>query len=193
MATTLLAVCNRALSKIGAPRINALSEGTPSALAFGACFPTVPDWVRRAYRWRFALKRVVLAEADAVPAFGYGWSFTLPADCLAIAPEEDAADWTVEGRSLLTSEPPPLRLRYIAQTTDASLWDPAFAEVLACRISLEVQPELAPLRSEASLQAAYKQAVSLAIRSDAIELPILRARTAQTLPASDDPWLTARL
>jgi hypothetical protein len=193
MATTLLAVCNRALSKIGAPRINALSDNTPSAIAVGACFPSVPDWVLRAYRWRFALKRVVLAEADAVPAFGYGWSFTLPADCIAIAPEEDAAGWTVEGRSLLTNEAPPLRLRYIAQMTDASQWDPAFAEVLACRIALEVQPELAPLRAEAPVQAAYKQAVSLAIRSGAIELPMPRARAAQTLPVSDDPWLTARL
>jgi hypothetical protein len=193
MATTILAVCNRALIKIGAPRINTLSEDTPSALAVGACFPAVPDWVLRAYRWRFALKRVVLAEADAVPAFGYGWSFTLPDDCLTTAPEEEAANWTVEGRSLLTNQTPPLRLRYIAKMPDASLWDPAFAEVLACRIALEVQPELAPLRSEASLQAAYKQAVSLAIRSGAIELPMPRARTAQTRPALDDPWLTARL
>ena len=63
MATTILAVCNRALSKIGAPRINTLSEDTPSAVAVGACFPSLPDWVLRAYRWRFALKRVVLAEA----------------------------------------------------------------------------------------------------------------------------------
>jgi hypothetical protein len=138
MATTTLAVCNRALSKIGAPRINALSEDTPSALAVGTCFPSLPDWVLRAYRWRFALKRVVLAEADAVPAFGYGWSFTLPADCLTTAPEEDTADWTVEGRSLLTNQTPPLRLRYIAQMPDASQWDAAFAEVLACRIALEV-------------------------------------------------------
>ena len=84
-------------------------------------------------------------------------------------------------------------MRYIAQMPDASQWDPAFAEVLACRIALEVQPELGPLRSEASLQAAYKQAVSLAIRSGAIELPVPRARTAQTRPALDDPWLTARL
>jgi hypothetical protein len=193
MPTTILTVCNRALSKIGAPRITALSEDTPSALAVGACFPSLPDWVLRAYRWRFALKRVLLAEADAVPAFGYGWSFTLPADCLTTAPEDDAADWTVEGRSLLTNQTPPLRLRYIAQMPDASQWDPAFAEVLACRIALELQPELAPLRSEAFLQAAYKQAVSLAIRSGAIELPMPRARTAQTLPTSDDPWLTARL
>ena len=192
MATTLLAVCNRALSKIGAPRINALTDNTPSSLAVGACFPGVPDWVLRAYRWRFALKRVMLAEADAVPAFGYGWSFTLPADCLAIAPEGDT-DWTVEGRSLLTNETPPLRLRYIAQMTDASQWDPAFAEVLACRLAIELQPELAPLRAEAPLHDAYKQAVSLAIRSGAIETPLSRARTAQTLPASDDPWLTARL
>ena len=193
MATTILAVCNRALSKIGAPRITALTDDTPSALALAACLPAVPDWVLRAYRWRFALKRAVLAEANAVPAFGYGWSFTLPGDCLTTAPEEDAANWTVEGRSLLTNESPPLRLRYIALMPDASQWDPAFAEVLACRIALEVQPELRPLRSEASLQAAYKQAVSLAIRSGAIELPVPRARTAQTLPALDDPWLTARL
>jgi hypothetical protein len=192
MATTLLAVCNRALGKIGAPRINALSEDTPSALALAACLPGMPDWVLRAYRWRFALKRAVLAEADAVPAFGYGWSFTLPDDCFAVAPEEDS-DCTVEGRSLLTNKTPPLRLRYIAQMPDAAQWDPAFAEVLACRIALEVQPELGPLRSETSLQAAYKQAVSLAIRSGAIELPVPRARTAQTLPALDDPWLTARL
>ncbi len=84
-------------------------------------------------------------------------------------------------------------MRDIAQMPDASLWDPAFAEVLACLIALEVQPELGPLRSKASSQAAYKQAVSIAIRSGAIELPVPRARTAQTLPVLDDPWRTARL
>jgi hypothetical protein len=69
----------------------------------------------------------------------------------------------------------------------------AIADLSLAATSAIGQPELAPLRSEASLQAAYKQAVSLAIRSGAIELPVPRARTAQTRPALDDPWLTARL
>ena len=85
------------------------------------------------------------------------------------------------------------RLAFWAKQANRLVWETAFAEVLACRIALEVQPELAPLRFEASLQTAYKQAVSLAIRSGAIEFPVPRARTAQTLTAYDDPWLTARL
>jgi hypothetical protein len=112
--------------------------------------------------------------------------FTLPDDCLTTAPEEDTADWTVEGRSLLTNQTPPLRLRYIAQMPDASTWDPAFAEVLACRIALEVQPELAPLRSEASLQAAYKQAS----RSPSAQAPSNSQCRGLEPPKRALPWTT---
>jgi hypothetical protein len=193
MPTNRLTVSNRALGKIGAPRIVDLTEDTPAARALEACFDAVLDWVLRTYRWRFAMQRVVLDQADSVPAFGYGWSFVLPADCLAIAPEADAADWTVEGRSLLTNEAPPLRLRYIARTGEAATWDPAFAEVLACRLAIELQPELAPLRGDASLHNAARQSVSQAIRSGAIETPTRRTANTHTFPVLDDPWLTARL
>ena len=62
MGTTLLEVANRALARLGAVRITALTDTTAPAKAVAACFPGVPDWVLRSWKWRFALNRVALTN-----------------------------------------------------------------------------------------------------------------------------------
>jgi hypothetical protein len=65
MGTTLLEVANRALGRLGAVRITALTDTTASAKAVAACFPGVPDWVLRSWLWKFALNRVALTNPEA--------------------------------------------------------------------------------------------------------------------------------
>jgi len=56
-----------------------------------------------------------------------------------------------------------------------------FCQSAVSRLAIELQLELAPLRSDAQLHNACKQSVSLAIRSGDIDAPLSRARTAQKL------------
>jgi Phage capsid protein len=91
----------------------------------------------------------------------------------------------MEGGLFVTDHGPPLNLRYVAQITDASEWDPAFSEVLAWRLAMEVQPELAPVFAESRLQTGLKKALRAARRSGAIE--------ANGATLADSFWLLSRL
>jgi hypothetical protein len=91
----------------------------------------------------------------------------------------------MEGGLFVTDQGPPLNLRYVAQVTDASEWDPAFSEVLAWRLAIEVQPELAPAFAEARLRTGLSNALRMARRTGAME------SNGATL--ADSPWLLSRL
>jgi hypothetical protein len=172
MGTTLLEVANRALGRLGAVRITALTDTTASAKAVAACFPGVPDWVLRSWRWRFALRREALFSPEPVPGGAYAWRYALPADYLGWAAcEEDTEALVLEGLGVLSDREAPLWLRYVAQVTDPGQWDPAFAEVLSWKLAVEMQPELAPAVSPFTLSSDFASALKQAHRSGAIEPP----------------------
>jgi len=154
------------------------------------------------WAWSFAIRREVLyyAEPRCVETEAV-WAYALPGDCLAIAPEFGGAPegrktglWPaggtatggwMEGGLFVTDQGPPLNLRYVAQVTDASEWDPAFSEVLAWRLAMEVQPELAPVFAESRLQTGLTKALRAARLSGAIE--------ANGATLEDRLWLGSRL
>ena len=186
---TIVDVCNRALSRIGVARIVALTEGSVTARAISACFPSVPDSTLASHVWSFAISRKVLdsAEPRTIENASSIWAYELPTDCLAVAPEQECGGpggW-MEGGLFLTGHSPPLTLRYVAQMTDASVWNPAFCEVLAWRLALEVQPELAPGFAEARLQTGLAKALRNARRLGAIE--------ASGTTLENSVWLVSRL
>ena len=185
---TLVDVCNRALSRIGVARIAGLNEGSASGRAMAACFPSVPDSVLATWAWAFAIRREVLyyAEPRCVETEAV-WAYELPGDCLAIAPEfvGGSAGGKMESGLFVTDQGPPLNLRYVAQVTDASEWDPAFSEVLAWRLAIEVQPELSPVFAESRLHTGLTKALRAARRLGAIET--------SGGPLADSLWLVWRL
>ena len=176
MGTTLLEVANRALSRLGAVRITALTDTTAPAKAVSACFPGVPDWVLRSWLWKFALTRVALTNPEVAEGTDWKWKYTLPPDCLDIVPQDtplDDVEFVEEAGTLLCDLEAPLWLRYVRQVTDPGQWDPAFAEVLSWKLALEMQPELAPEVSQFTLRAGFESALKQALRSGAVERQIL--------------------
>ena len=186
MGTTLLEVCNRGLSRIGAARIGALTEATAGARAVSACFPGVPDWVLRTWRWSFAIQRTALTNPESALATGYAWRYALPADYLNRAGDMLGDFGVVEGGSLLCDKDAPFQLRYVARVLDAGNWDTAFAEVLSWKIALEAQPELAPAAVVATLLDGFHEALRNAHRSGAIE-------AVPGMGTTGNDWLVARL
>jgi len=187
MGTTLLEVCNRALSRVGAARILSLGDTTAAARAVSACFPSAPDWVLRSWRWAFAIKREALTPAVDASEVGYAWRYSIPADYLTWAPEEAAEPVMVEGGSVLSDQEAPLWFRYVSQVTDPAQWDAAFAEVLSWKLALEIQPELGPSLLRSTILEGFHEAVRDARRSGAIESVGRGA-----LERMED-WLMARL
>lgn len=194
-----VAICNRALGKLGAETIITLDDDNKRARTMKVAFEAVRDAELRRHRYKFSIKRRSLAALAETPAFEYAYQYQLPIDYLRLIEGGDivqlvdltdfrgggAALYSVEGGKILTNLPPPLKVRYIARITDASLFDACFAESLASRLAYETCELITQSDSKRQLAAAdYKTALSEGIRAGAIEQA--------TQQIADDTWVMAR-
>lgn len=193
-------IANRALIKVGEATITALSDNLKSARTISAIWDTVRDAELRARNWNFSITRASLAALVTTPAFRYSYEFQLPSLCLKViqvgeyypgpsmsdyrnAPE---AEYQIEGRKILTDYPAPLYIRYVASITDTGQWDAAFTEAFACKLAMEICEPLTQSNTKRQLAAEeYREAISMAIRSDAVENP------PEAIP--DSAWLLSRI
>lgn len=200
-------ICNRALQKLGAKRISALTDETPSGRACSLAYPIIRRSEIRKHDWNFAIKRASLAADSPAPTWGRQNSFTLPSDWLRLAPSYPEAfnsnpnvvgvtvaatatfsgmqDWVIEGDRIVTNDVAPLQIRYIADITNVALWDSLFAEVCSTALALEICEELTQSNTKKSdLMIMYKAIVDEAKLTNAIEV------------APNDPppdtWITVR-
>lgn len=190
MAATVVGICNRALQKLGASRVEALTEDSKNARACNACYEPLRDSLLRTYRFKFSILRATLAADAVAPTWGRSNSFQLPTDFLAIAPryEEDNAsrsDWEFEGQKILTNDDAPLYLRYVTQISDPTVMDALFRELLSTTMALEMCEELTQSNSKKE-----------SLRNDRNEIlaAARRAGSMETQPSTspDDDWITAR-
>lgn len=195
-----VSVANAAFDKLGVKAITALTDDSKQAIAVNRAFARLRDLELTLNTWRFSVARASLAALADAPAFGFTRQFQLPADFLRLisagdyAPGLDtsylrggldAEDYTIEGRNILTNLAAPLKVRYVRRVESAAEWDPGFAEVLACRIAMELGPGLTEsnTRVEKAMKD-YQIALVAARRANALQLP------AQVV--ADDTWLTVR-
>lgn len=194
MSISRVGIANRALTKLGQPRIIALDDDSHSSNTLESMFDAVRDAELRASLWHFSKARAELPALSESPAFGYAHQYQLPADYLRliaihgrqVSPQPGQDGWySIEGGRILISHPGPLRIRYVRRIEDTSLFDPLFVESFACRLAAESCEALT--QSNTKKQAAwdeYAQALRTARRANAIERP--------ALAMSDDSWLEAR-
>jgi len=197
---SVIQVANRALTKLGSARITSLSDDVKAARSISSCFEDLRDDELRAHRWQFAMKRTTLAALSTAPAFGYNYQYALPSDFLRIDMVDDRfpaaimdnyidaeyLEWTLEGNVILTDIAAPLKLRYIAQMTDPTLWDENFREALASRLAMEIAEDLTQSESKkASAAKDYDRAIRQAIRINSIERPAV-------MPP-DNSWVISRI
>jgi hypothetical protein len=145
--TSVVAICNRALDMLGAEPVTSLADNTKAARLCARNFGPVRDAVLRAYPWNAAIRRASLAALAESPAWGYARQFPLPEGpmpepclrLLAIDGEVDfGARYTIEGRRVLSSEPAPLNILYIARIEDPSQLDPMLDDVIATRLAADL-------------------------------------------------------
>lgn len=192
-------IANRALQKLGAARIMALTDPGKNATECALAYATLRPETLRRHPWSFAMGRAQLAADDTAPAWGYDNSFTLPSDCLRLVEidgldEADMSDYRgqsnprfrIEGDRILTDEGGPLNIRYVKDVTDTGAFDPMFVEVLACRLAAELaEPLTQSLPKKQMAMAELRDALREARRVNAIEGP------PGYVP--DDSWIMGRL
>ncbi len=82
MASTAIALCSRALIKIGAQGISSFHEGTAESDVALYLYTSTRDAMLSAHPWRFATAQTTLAMLDEEPLADYQYAFSLPTDFL---------------------------------------------------------------------------------------------------------------
>lgn len=190
MASSEVAIANRALDMLGASAITSLDDDTATA---GICKRNLPlsrDYVLRSYPWNCATRRVSLPALVTGPAFGFSYAYQLPADCLRVVALEDdvlyGQKWRIEGQHLLTDVGAPLYLRYIMRLEDVAQWDVMVADAIAARLAANVA---FAVTSNAGLAGQMLQ-VYQQIHAEARRMDAMEASQDEGLTA--DRWTTAR-
>ena len=201
MAQSQTDICNSALQRVGAARIMDISDNSREARACAIAYDSNRRSELSKYRWKFAITRAVLAPDATGPVFEYKYAYSLPADCLRILlPTDPYLDWSVEGRKILTNTlqspylgagasgsvapgSPALYLRYIADITDATMFDAAFYDMLGIALAIDLCETLTQSnQKKADLENEYKDALAAARRTNSFE-------TIPTDPPDDSFWL----
>lgn len=147
MATSNVAIANRALQHLGAARISDLSQDSKSAREMNTAFVPVRDALLEEYDWNFAITRVSQAKLSGEDPYEGLNRFLLPDDFIRLLIDDETAtksttekDWQIEnaaeGRVLMTADDSPLNYRYIAQITDPTRFSKAFDETLAVDLAI---------------------------------------------------------
>jgi len=140
--TVAVDICNSALIKLGAERINALTDDNKRARLCQEQYPKILKRVLRSHPWKFALKRALLSPVVFTPEFGSENYFEQPLDCIRIIGVMSDYDTTktteyhyaVEGRKIV-SELSAINLKYITSTVLESYFDEDFKEAVACALA----------------------------------------------------------
>ncbi len=166
MALSALALCSRALLKIGAQPIASLDEGTAEAEVAANLYPALRDALLSIHPWSFATAQASLPRLAARPVADFLNAFQLPAGFLRVL----SAGGPGSGRGLtyrivedrLHCNAEQATLSYIFRP-DESAFPPFFASALATRLAAEFcipltentsRTQLLMTQAEAELRAA---------------------------------------
>lgn len=189
MATSKVAIANGALQRLGAKRVEALSQDHPNARTMNAAYEPVRKALLRKYDWSFAIARdSIAADADG-PTWGDWDRYTKPNDFLRLLRDNEtgrAVDWKIEGDFILSADGAPLEIRYIADIDDPNRYDSTFIEAFECALALRCCKEVTGSNAlKDSIKGDFEDALDEAKRIGAIE------KEAADFP--EDDWISARL
>lgn len=150
--TSVVSICNLALSNLGLDTINALSEPTAEARACNLFYDQARDTLLQAYPWHFAGKTQALASLTNDKPGAWGYAYKRPNDCLKIRwvrpaystvdlqptkQQEIMLPYDVEGETVYCNLSTAF-LRYTCRVTDPSKFPPLFIDALAWALTVRL-------------------------------------------------------
>ena len=191
MATSVIEICNNALTDLGEEAISSLTDNTKAARLCNQRWPAVRDAVLRAHPWNCASAQAELAASAGASGWRYQAGFLLPTDCLRVlsvcSGGADVEPWEVQAGAVLCNADGPLQVLYIRRIDDPRLFDPLLCEALTARLSATLAyPITASTALAQSFWAAYADKLREARGVDAREASPIAA------PAPTS-WLAAKL
>ena len=140
MSLTALALCSRALLRLGAQPIASLTEGTAEAEAAANLYPGIRDAILSVHPWSFASGQATLARLTTTPHADFAHAFQLPPGFLRAL----SAGGAGRGRGIpyrihegrLHADAEQVTLTYVFRP-DESAFPPFFAAALVARLAAE--------------------------------------------------------
>lgn len=179
-------ICNRALSRIGASRITSITDAVKPAKACNSAYNLVRDEVLREHPWNCTITRQALAPLSTDPVYEYDNQYQLPSDCLRLLEvQNNDYDYVIEGRAILTDYGSTLNIKYQKREEDPQQYDSLLVSVIAARLAWEICEELTQSRTKTmDKRDEYKQILAAAKMVDAQE------QSPSTF--DEDDWITVR-
>jgi len=141
MPLSAVALCSRALIKLGGRTIASLDEGSAEAEVARTLYPGVRDALLSAHPWTFATAQATLAQLSGVPVADFAHAYQLPTDHLrtlsAGGPDgrgHGLAYRIAEDR--LLTDASAVTLTYLFRP-DESTFPPHFVEALSAQLAAE--------------------------------------------------------
>lgn len=154
--TSVVSICNIALSNLGKDNIAALTEPTPEARACRQYYDFERDLMLQSYPYRFAGRTVALAEITNDKPGAWLRAYQRPVDCLRVRwvrPEYSEIDppqthheeilnpFEIEGETIYCNLSPSFA-RITARVTDPSRLPPLVVDLLAWRLTARIAMQL---------------------------------------------------
>lgn len=134
---SVLDICNIALSKLGESPLAGLdANGSPASRLCYMHYHPVRREVLAAARWSFAGKEVTLTSATKDDDGQHSLPHSLPQDCLRVL-AVNSPSWILRGRSIFCPQQE-IRVQYIADVEDTTLFEPLFTEAFATRLACKL-------------------------------------------------------
>lgn len=133
-------ICNSALIKLGAERINALTDDNKRARLCQEQYSKIVNRVLRSHLWTFAIKRTTLSSITNPFEFGEEVVFELPLDCIRVVGIKSNVPrkYKIEQRYLVWDGDETCNLFYIAKNIPEAYYDENFKEALACALAADL-------------------------------------------------------
>jgi hypothetical protein len=140
MALTAIALCSRALIKIGAGTIASFDDGTAESEVAANLYPSLRDAMLSSHPWNFATGQAALARLAAEPVADFAYAYQLPGDFLRVL----SAGPSGRGQGLvyriaerrLHCDADEVVLTYVFRP-DETAFPPFFDQALICRLAAE--------------------------------------------------------
>lgn len=140
MALSAIALCSRALMKLGADTIASFEDGTAEAEVAASLYGPNRDALLSSHPWSFATGQVTLPQLAAAPLADFDLAYQLPADFLralsaGTGDRGRGIDYRIAERRLHTNASS-VTLTYIFRP-DESAFPPFFDQALIARLAAE--------------------------------------------------------
>lgn len=151
--SSVIAICNLALSNVGKDNISSLDEAGAEARACRQFYDLTRDALLQQYPWRFAQGLVSMAEMAQDIKSRWSYAYKIPSDCLKIRgvrrdyseaeqcldtlQDEITTPYDVDGGLIFCNLSPAI-LSYTKKSIDPSKFSPLFIDALSWSLAVRL-------------------------------------------------------